>query len=183
MQRILAAAVLLAWAAVAGAATYHGVLAAYPTRGRIDTTTGAADVRTGWWEFKLAANSNGIDPAHEGVWVFLGDTERYRVEPEALVVTKHGKRFRYRNAGATRGIRALDLRATRHGTWVIRLRFVGVDLSSLLLTCSVCQPMAVIVGDDDAFDGALLTRRGCPANPGRRLAYADQCSPGDWPWL
>jgi len=181
MRRMLVGGLLLAWAAAAGAATYHGDLFPIPTRGRLDPATGYADVRTGRWIIKPTKDSNGLHPETEGVWIFVSDTERFRVEPEQLVASKSGTRFRMRDPRATRGVRSLDLRHLYDGRWTIQLRLVQVDLSALMLTSRVCQSIAVIIGDDDAFEGAVLARVG--GRGGRRVKADGVCQPGDWPWL
>jgi len=55
-----------------------------------------------------------------------------------------------------------------------------VDLSQLVLSNPVCQPLAVIVGDDDGFTGADLMTR--PAFS-RHVAVPRACSVNTWPWI
>jgi len=52
-------------------------------------------------------------------------------------------------------------------------------MSQLPLRNPVCQPLAVIVGDDDGFTGADLMTR--PAIS-RHVAVPRACSVNTWPW-
>jgi hypothetical protein len=59
---------------------------------------------------------------------------------------------------------------------------VGIDLSELMLSLPVCNPMAVIVGDDDGFSGVEFDRPGGFSSS--RVKIDGTCTPaGGWPWL
>src|SRR5439155_13851598 len=59
----------------------------------------------------------------------------------------------------TTGIRSIRIAQRARDSYLISLTLIGVDMSQLLLRNPVCQPLAVIVGDDDGFTGAdLMTR-------------------------
>ena len=82
--------------------------------------------------------------------------------------------------GLPRGIRSFRIARRASGIYLVSFTLTGVDLSQLVLNNPVCQPLAVIVGDDDGFTGADLMTR--PAFS-RHVAVPRACSVNTWPWI
>jgi len=133
------------------------------------------------WEFRLAAESDGIDPANELVTVGVSD-EKFLIPVGSMKASRNGKRFVYRNKSG-RGVELLKLVLTPLGTYKVTLRLAGVDLSTLVITDPpVCLGFAVIVGDDDGFTGVSFDRP--KPFPSKRLTLPGFCDETtDWPWL
>jgi hypothetical protein len=172
-------AVLLA--GIAHAETFHGTLLPVPAKGTLDTATGFGTLTAKKWVVTLNPSSNGIAPQLEPVYVFFGDVDRLAVPVGGFRALRNGRLFKYRKPDETRGVRAMDLKAQRDGRWLVKLQIVGVDLSTLLLNPTVCQSLAIVVGDDDAFEGLALERLG--GRDGTRVKAAGTCAASDWPWL
>jgi hypothetical protein len=170
----------------AAAPIYHGVLSVRPARGGFDKNGGDASLRVRNWNLRLTTDSNGIYPDREPVQIDVGDTEQFFVPAGEVRVSKNGKRFTYRNAATSRGVRALNIRRLKNdpdGTVRYRIAFslVGVNLSSLVVSFPICTPLAVIVGDDDGFSGVEFDRPG--GFSGSKVRVTGACnSASDWPW-
>ena len=133
------------------------------------------------WRLVLAETSNGIFPDKEPIVVALGE-ESYVLAAGSLTPSRNGKVFRYRASAdaGPRGFRSFRIARRANGSYRVSFTLIGVDLSALVLQTPVCQPMAVIVGDDDGFRGALLTRPDFKRHVG--IARACDAS-NDWPWI
>jgi len=160
---------------------HHGELDIRPAVGTINGATGIGTLRVRRWRLVLAETSNGIFPGQEPVVVALGE-ESFVLAAGSLTPSRHGKVFRYRapaDAGP-RGFRFFRIARRANGSYRVRFTLIGIDLSALVLQTPVCQPMAVIVGDDDGFTGAFLTR----PHFKRHVAIPHACDPrNDWPWI
>ncbi len=53
-------------------------------------------------------------------------------------------------------------------------------MSQLLLRNPVCEPLAIVVGDDDGFTGADLMTR---PSFSRHVAVLRACSENTWSWI
>jgi hypothetical protein len=181
----LALAGLVAVAADAAPPTHHGKLKiGSPGRGRIDLNTGNATFWVHGWTLVPSSDSNGIDPATEGVIIAVGDSENFVLPADQLKASKSGTRFTYR-AKSGRGIRMLKLVKNADGSFTVRFKVAGADFSRLLLLnrpAVDCLPFALIIGDDDGFSGVnfelpkLSPLSGLLTIPG----FCDNV-PG-WPW-
>ena len=179
---IVAVVLALSTSSRAGSAPiYHGKLDIIPSGGRIDRRGGGvATVKAKLWRFTLAAGTNGISPASERVVLNLG-AGQWAADPGEMVETKKGGVWNY-TPKAKRGPRAiamLRLKLEPDGTYSFRFRITGADMSQLNTEDPVCDPFALIIGDDDAFDGVLLTS---PSFVSTKLRVADRCSATAWPW-
>ena len=180
---LLAPAAPTARAQISTGATpvHHGELDIRPAVGTINGATGIGTLRVRRWRLVLAETSNGIFPGQEPVVVALGE-ESFVLAAGSLRPSRKGKVFRYRapaDAGP-RGFRSFWIARRANGSYLVSFTLIGVDLSALVLQTPVCQPMAVIVGDDDGFRGAFLTR----PDFRRRVAIPHGCDvSNDWPWI
>ncbi len=189
--RTLVAAVLgvIGAAAVASAQApggvrpiYHGLLDIVAAHGRFDVDTGDASLRVRRWRFLPSPSSDGIFPDREPVLIALGDNS-FLLPAGSVERSRNGRVFRFRAMvdAAPQPIRMFRLVARRDGSYSVSFTLVDLVLTGLLFQDPICLPMAVIVGDDDGFSGADLTRRTF-SSPHLRLAGA--CSVGStWPWL
>ncbi len=192
MMRILAAASLLAALALAGtdalaqAPLYHGTLTIRPARGGIDKTKGIGSLTVRNWDLLLSPDSNGIIPDKEPIIVAIGETERLVIPAGEVKVSRNGKVFTFRNPKVPRGVRFFQMRKLKDSAgakarYRVRFSVVGIDLSSLLIEFPVCKSLAVIVGDDDGFEGVDLDRPGGFSRSKVRVLGA--CQAQDWPWI
>jgi hypothetical protein len=160
---------------------YHGELDIRPAVGTIDGETGIGTLRVHGWRLVLKDDSNGIYPDKEPVVVALGE-ESYVLPAGSLSRSRNGKVFRYRAPAGTgpRGFLSFRIARRANGSYLISFALIGIDMSPLVLKTPVCQPMAVIVGDDDGFRGALLVR----PHFKRHIAIPRGCdASNDWPWI
>lgn len=168
--------------AAAQSPVYHGVLTIRPAGGKIDRVTGEGSITVKRWDFLAALDSNGMNPATEPVRIAIGETDTFTIPVGAIAASKNGRVFTFRDNTVTRGVRSLRFQLTKSGIWRMRFQIVGVELSRLTLEYPFCQPLAVIVGDDDGFSGIELDRPG--GFSGKRLRVLGFCSDtGEWPWL
>ena len=177
----LAAATARAQISTTATPVYHGTLRILrPAVGTFDTATGIGTLRVRRWRLGLREDSNGIFPDQEPVVVALGE-ESFRLEAGSLTRSRNGKVFRYQapHDAGPRGIRSIRIAQRARDSYLISLTLIGIDMSQLLLRNPVCQPLAVIVGDDDGFTGADLMTR--PAFS-RHVAVPRACSVNTWPW-
>jgi len=165
---------------------YHGVLAARPARGSFNQR-GIATLRVRNWGLNLTPDSNGIAPDKEQIIIAIGDGERLVIPAGQVRASKSGKRFTYRNPKADRGVRQLQIRRIKDdgdGTARYRVNFslVGIDLSFLLTNFPLCTSTAIIVGDDDGFEGLWFTLPGQFHSTTVRVTGVT-CQTQDWPWI
>jgi hypothetical protein len=183
----LAAAVLLAGAeAGAQAPLYHGTLTIRPARGGIDKANGIGSLKVNNWDLLLNFNSNGIFPDREPIIVAIGETERLVIPAGEVRASRNGKVFTFRNPKVPRGVRFFQMRklkdsAGAQARYRVRFSLVGIDLSGLLIEFPLCKSLAVIVGDDDGFEGVDLDRPGGFARSKVRVLGA--CQAQEWPWV
>lgn len=184
---VLATAVLVVWSGVSRAGTsaatpvFHGKLDMTPAGGRIARRAGGvATVKVNLWRFEPDSTTNGISPSTERVVIALGEGN-WALEPGMLVESKKGGIWRYRAKGkpGPRAITMLRVKLETDGSYSFRFRITGADMSQLNTEDPVCEPFAFIIGDDDGFDGVLLTS---PSFVSSKLRIFDRCVPGGWPW-
>jgi hypothetical protein len=191
-----AALALLIWAlASAGASaqtvdlpppTYHGVLEVGRASGSIERPSGVSSLHVPGWQFQLdPEQSNGIFPATEPVEVAVGPsaTNKFALPAGSLKASRNGKRFTFRQKlhKGQAGIRMIQIALRPDGTYTVRFTVNGIVLDGLETQDPVCLPLAVIVGDDDGFQGVNFTS---PTFTSHRLRIAGKCNAtGDWPWL
>jgi hypothetical protein len=160
---------------------YHGELDIRPAVGTIDGSTGIGTLHVRGWRLVLAETSNGIFPDREPVVVALGE-ESFMLPAGSLTRSRSGRVFRYHAAAGAgpRGFTSFRIARRANGSYRVTFTLIGIDMSPLVLATPVCQPMAVIVGDDDGFRGALLSR----PNFKRRVFIPRGCdASNDWPWI
>jgi len=193
MQKTLAGALaLIAFAlgepaaraqAVSGATpVHHGTLKIRPAAGSFDTNTGNATLRARRWRIEPSADSNGIFPDREEIVVALGK-DSFDLPAGSLQPNRSGKVLRYRASpdAVSRGIRSFRIARRSNGTYLVSFVVVGLNLSGLVTAFpSDCTPVAVIIGDDDGFSGAILTRSSFRSP---RVTLPRSCSLTNWPWL
>ncbi len=187
MSRLVAVAAAL-WLLVAAPAPaqvstatpiFHGKLLVRGSGGSVNNSTGIGTLGIRRWPFSLADGSNGIFPGQEPVVVAIQE-ESYLLPAGSLTPSRNGRVFRYR-APTDAGPRAIrSFRIAGRGThYKVSFSLIGLDLSPLVLNTPVCMPMAVIVGDDDGFTGALV------AQPGfhKHVLVRKACDVNSWPWI
>jgi hypothetical protein len=191
----LRAAIALSLALLAGVAVpagaivpvYHGGLVVRPALGGFQKNTGIASLRVKNWNLVLTSQSNGIDPTQEGVIIAIGSTEQLVVPAGLIHGSRNSRRFTFKDAKTSRGVRAFQLRQYNNdcrgkACYHVAFTLVGIDLSTLVLSYPFCSPMAVIIGDDDGFSGVEFDRPG--GFNGSRVKIDGTCTPGNgWPWL
>ena len=187
VARHVLALLLAIWAGTAAAqvttpeALYHGVLTVNPARGTLDLVTGNALLKAGHWRADLNPETNGMFPDREPILFAIGE-EIFRLPDDMMRSSRKGKMFSYRAKPAPeRGIGSLRLQRRRNGSWSITFDLRGVELSALFVDNPVCKPLALIVGDDDFFNGVLLSRAP-PASTHLRIP-SDCDATGGWPWI
>jgi hypothetical protein len=181
---VLASASAYAQPSTGVSAVYHGGLVIKPSHGRLDRHNGNATLKIGPWPFKLSDGSNGIFPAQEAVLIEIGEDPGFYLPAGMLRPRRKGRSFVYRAKRKTAGPRSIlsfRLDAKPDGTYIVRFKLRGLDLSRLLVEDPVCSPFAVIIGDDDGFSGAAITS---PSFRSPRVAIPSDCDIGDdWPWI
>lgn len=160
---------------------YHGELKLKPALGTLDRTTGSAALQVRGWLLRPTPDSNGLYPDREPILVVLGE-EPFRIDVGEVRASHHAARFSYRAPRSQlRGIRRLRLLRRTDGSYDVLLSLFALDLSNLLFEDPVCRPMAIIIGDDDAFSGVNLTRRSARS---RQFSISRDCTPNtNWVWL
>jgi hypothetical protein len=158
LRALLLSSLLATLPAAAQSPVHHGELTIRPARGRIDRDTGESTLTVKRWFFLPTVDSNGLAPADEPVLIALGESDRFTVEARALKAARNGRTFTYRNPKTQRGVRSLRLQRSKSGVWRVQFQVVGAELSRLTLEYPFCQPLAVIIGDDDGFSGVEIDR-------------------------
>lgn len=152
-----------------------------PGRGKIDLTTGSATFRLNALDLLPSDQSDGINPGTETITIGISE-ERFLIPAGHLKVSRNGKRFRYKEPKADRGIQLFEMKKRPDQTFRVNLKLVGVDLSSLVTTNPpLCLPFAIIVGNDDGFTGISFDLPN--PYPSRRLSIPGFCTDeASWPW-
>jgi hypothetical protein len=174
---------------------YHGVLwIAGRATGSINRRTGNAVLKVRRWILLPVSPSNGIYPDQEPIVIAMGD-DSMRLPAGTLKTSRSGKVFSYRartsttttttapdtTQGPDRALRRLRVQRFNDGSYALWFTLVGVDLSRLNIQDPVCLPLAVIVGDDDGFTGAVVSS---PSFTSRRFNISRACDlSNDWPWI
>jgi hypothetical protein len=163
---------------------YHGQLRVdHSARGNIDLTTGKATFTIKNWALLLAPDSNGIDPLHELITVFVDNDGPFPIEIGQVHASRNGRRFTYKGQ-TDRGVQAFTLVKTRSGAYRLNLKLAGVDLSSLVVAepPNLCLNFAIIIGDDDGFQDVTFELP--KPYPSTRLSIPGFCSGSTtWPWV
>src|SRR6185295_8408766 len=157
---VLASAPAYAQPSTGVTARFHGALVIKPSRGRLDRHTGNAKLKVGPWPFRLYSGSNGIFPDQEAILIEIGEDPGFYLPPQTLRPIRKGRSFVYRAKRKTAGPRSIlsfRLDSQDDGTYVVRFKLRGLDLSRMLVEDPICTPFAVIIGDDDGFSGVTIT--------------------------
>jgi len=191
----LAAALLLVATAVAAAsapasactqqvvAKYHGQLFVKRAVGTLDRQSGTASLRVRHWTAKLEPDSDGLCLDQEPIVIAMGDTEQFTV-PSPLVSSHRGRMFTYRAQKGTpgRGLRMLRIMLRQDGLYDLRFTLDGIEMSRLNTEDPICLPLAIIIGDDDFFNGIGFSS---PSFSSKRLVVPTSCpiDNSQWPWI
>ncbi len=159
---------------------FHGILTVNPGRGKLDLETGNGILKASRWQFDLYPDTNGIFPDQEPLLLSIGE-ENFRLAAGKLT-TRNQRVYSYvAKPAPERGIRMLRLMRHTDGSWGVRFVLQGIDLSAMFVNDPVCRPLALIVGDDDFFNGVKLTRKSVSS---RRVRIPSDCDVGGgWPWI
>jgi hypothetical protein len=162
---------------------YHGVLRINPAVATLDLSTGTATIKVRRWGLLInPQESNGIYPDQEPILVAIGEADRFYLAAGSLKPMRKGKAWTYRSQlkVGERGIKTFTIKRLPDGSYLVRFKLMGVDLSRLIFELEgVCISTAVIVGDDDGFTGISVTRKNTRT---RRVLIPDECEPQEWPW-
>ena len=162
---------------------YHGFLSVRRAGGTIDRSTGTGTLHVPRWTLLLATEvTNGIVPDQQDLVVAMAD-ENFTLPAGSLKPSRKGKVFTFKAAPGTvqRGIRNLRLWLRSDGSYGIRFTVAGVELSRLKNENGYCVPFAIIIGDDDFFDGVFFAS---PSFFSRRVVLTGcQVDSSDWPWI
>jgi hypothetical protein len=167
---------------------HHGSLTIRSARGRIDKNTGIGSLRVKNWDLLVAFDSDGIAPDREPILIAIGETERLVIPSGQVRASRNGRVFTFRNPKVRRGVRFFQMRKLKNSggakeRYRVRFSLTGIDLSGLLLEYPLCKSLAVIVGDDDGFEGVDLTRPGPKQFCCTKVSVLGACEPDNWPWL
>jgi hypothetical protein len=131
------------------------------------------------WRFLLYPESNDLAPDQELVAVRVGNNI-LPLDPGRLRASRNRKVFSFKAAkDDPTPLRKLRLKK-RRGEYSVSVTVRDIELSDLVLNDGVCVPMAVLVGDDDAFSGGFFVRPGFGVRPARRVRILRSC-PSEWP--
>jgi len=136
---------------------FVGTLAVRPARGRLDIATGAATLTVRRWRYVPAAGSDGIDPASEPITLVLG-TDQVTLPAGAVTASDAGRRYAFRDDTAARGFNRLRLKRRSDGAWLVSFRVSGMDQTQLVTQYALCEPLALVVGNDAGVSGVDLDR-------------------------
>jgi len=168
----------------AGVPIFHGQLAIGAARTTIDDASGNVVMTVRNFLFRPDLSSNGMFPAEEPITIGLG-IDSLVLPAGALVPNKKGTKFTYRSPGGReRDIVFFRMSLTPSGDWKVKFKVIGMSLSQLTIVSPMCESLAVIVGDDDAFSGVTLARKTNLFGEfvGKRVKLQGACTPEDWPW-
>src|SRR5205085_8496401 len=111
-------------------------------------------------------------------------TEQFTV-PGPLKASRSRRTFAYRaqRGSATRGVQMFRITLRNDGYYNVRFTLVGVDMSPLETTVPWCVPLAIIVGDDDFFNGVSLDSPGLFTS--KHVVVKSSCNLDNsaWPWI
>ena len=157
---------------------YHGILEVRRSLGSFDPDTGIASLKIRSWRFLLNPDTNQILPDQEPIVVDISENS-LPLAAGMLTRSRNGKVFTYKAAreDTTQPIRSLRIKQTRDA-YRVSMTLRGLDFRSLINNDGSCLPIAVIIGDDDGFNGGIFTR---PGFESRRLRIARGCISA-WPW-
>jgi hypothetical protein len=179
---LVAVALLLATASLAAAQApiYHGRLRTVPAgAGRIDLNSGDATFTVRGWEFLISADSDGVDPAAERVLIAVAE-EQLLLPAGSLRASKNGKKYVYR--GKT-GVRLLKIVRNGPSSLKFTAKLSDVNLARLVISDQeLCLPFAIIIGDDDGFQGVRFDRPKPFPSPRITLPGFCEANIEDWPW-
>jgi hypothetical protein len=175
----LAALVALAFA-YPGAApgtdgSFDASIAVRPAKGKLDESRGVGSLKVRRWRFRPRSTSDGLAPAQEPVVVSVGDRTQFVLPAGALVASKNGKRFRYKNEGATQGITSFKLKQRRDGAYDVWFTLEGVVMDQLLVQYPFCDTFSLELGNDEAFSGIDFDRPRGDRSP--RIKVRGFCEP------
>jgi hypothetical protein len=185
LRFLFAAALVVGLGAPAGAqvpdAVYHGELDVLPSVGKFDYDTGVASLKLRKWRFLVVTDSNGLAPDQETIVVLVGENS-FPLPPGALKRSRNGKVFSYKAAKDDPSpLRALRMR-NRGYFYTFNVTLRDVPLGTLTTNDGVCLPVALLVGDDDAFNGGVFRRPGFTVDATVKQLRIQRSCPVPWPW-
>jgi len=167
-------------------AVFHGVLDVLPARGRFDYDTGDTSITVRRWRFLPSPDTNGVFPDKEPILIAMGDN-MFLLPAGSVVASHHGKWFHYRAPRGTPppAILSFSMKLRKEGSYGVNFHIDGAEFSRLGLEDGFCVPTAVLIGDDDGFNGCTFTRPGflkSVRSPRIRIP-GKSCIPAEWTWL
>jgi hypothetical protein len=165
-------------------AKYHGVLSIRRATGSIDRDTGSGTIKVRRWIALATPDTNGIFPDQEAALITVGlNEDSFPLAAGSLKKSRSGRVFSYRARKSDPGrLRSFRFWLQKDGSYGIRFALSGVELSRLRREDPICVPIAVIIGDDDFFNGISLTS---PSFTSKKVVVPSSCevSTDDWPWV
>ena len=191
--RTIVAVAFVVWCAGTSAAqvqppvvkpVFHGVLQLVPATGRMDRKAGTGTLVIRGWSFIPNPDSNGVFPDREPVLIALGN-DSFLMGAGTLHVSHRGRLFTYHGlyAAGGRGVRSFRMHHNPDDSfYTVSFKLTGVDLEKLNGEDPLCNPLAVIVGDDDGFVDVVVTS---PSFESPRVLLPRTCidPSASWPWL
>jgi hypothetical protein len=170
-------ALALGWPATVPATdgSFTASLGVRPAKGKLDESRGVGSLKVRRWRFRPQSISDGLDPANEPVFVSVGARTQFVLPAGALVASKSGKRFRYKNKGANQGITSFKLKRRRDGAYDVSFSLEGVVMDQLLVQYPFCDTFSLELGNDEAFSGIDFDRPRGDRSP--RIKVRGFCEP------
>jgi hypothetical protein len=167
----------LGWPATVPATdgSFAAFLSVRPAKGKLDESRGVGSLKVRRWRFRTQAISDGLAPASEKVVVSIGDRTQFVLPAGALVASKNGRRFRYKNKGASHGITSFKLKQRRDGAYDVWFSVEGVVMDQLVVQYPFCDTFSLELGNDEAFSGIDFDRPRGDRSP--RIKVRGFCEP------
>ena len=165
-------------------AKYHGILSIRRAAGTIDRTNLTGMIRVQSWTALVTPDTNGLFPDQEPLLISAGDNNDFTLPAGMLKASRSRRSFSYKapRGSAPRGLRSFRIWLRRDGSYGMRFTLAGIELSLLKNQDPLCMPLAILIGDDDFFNGVTFTS---PSFESKRLVVPKSCpiSNDDWPWI
>src|SRR5262245_43394262 len=129
---------------------FHGALTVNAGSGIFDAITGNLTMKATGWRLDIVDGSDGIFPDRELVQVKVGPPQEDFRLTTPMRMSRNGKVFTYKPKPVpVRGVSMLRLKKKPDGTWDLRFKLQGIDLSDFIVHQPTCKGIALFVGDDD----------------------------------